>query len=341
MKKMTFWAGIGAACLMSFSASAGQTIKIQSAATAGSWADGFYQEWVGKYNAMTGEDGTKIEILTFQSVVPYKEVMQATANGIIGGDMNAVSYYAGMDPVFGLIGDLIAGYDTVEQLITFCQYGGGKEVLQKAYDKYTSGRSVVIGCGAWSREAFASTKPINTVADLSGVKVRAPEGLAAEVFKRAGAAPVALPLSEVYSALEKGVIDAADASSYLANSDAGFHDIAKYPIYPGIHSMAVLQLVVNKSMYDKMSEQDRIALDVWYKAMITSMARASDLEDKKQVIKDISAGKVTIVDWPQAERDKLRELAVGAWEDTAAKSELAQEALAAHKAFMKANGMLK
>ena len=112
------------------------------------------------------------------------------ANGILDADLNAVSYFSGRDPALAVIGDLIAGYDTVDQVRTFCQYGGGKEILQKLYDKYTKGRVHVVGGGPYAKEAFVSTVPIRGVADFKGVKVRSPEGLGAEVFKRVGAAPV-------------------------------------------------------------------------------------------------------------------------------------------------------
>ena len=138
-----------------------------------------------------------IDVLPTKSVVPHRETIDAVANGTIDGDLNAVSYFSGRDPAFAIIGDLIAGYDTVDQVRTFCQYGGGKEILQKLYDKYAKGRGHVVGCGPYAKEAFVSTVPIRGVADFKGVKVRAPEGLAAEVVKRAGAAMVSLPFSEV------------------------------------------------------------------------------------------------------------------------------------------------
>ena len=59
---------------------------------------------------------------------------------------------------------------------------------------------------------------IRSMADIKGVKIRSPEGLASEVFKRVGAAPVSLPFSEVYTALEKGLIDAADASAHSSTT---------------------------------------------------------------------------------------------------------------------------
>lgn len=322
-------------------ANAGDTIKIQASSRAGDWAMQFYQVWVEKWNTMTGPDGTQMEVLPTQAVVPYKETIDAVANGILSGDLNAISYFTGRDQAFSILGDLISGYDTVDQMQTFCQYGGGKEMLQKVYDKYTNGNTVVIGCGPYTREAFVSSIPINTIDDLKGVKLRSPEGLAAEVFKRAGASPVALPFSEVYTSLEKGLVQAADASSYVNNDTSGMHKVAKYPIYPGIHSMAVLQLVINKRVHDKMSDSEKAMLDVWYTAMNTSMRRKSDMEDKRLVAEHKAGGDITVVDWAQEDRDKMRAIAVEAWEDVAEKSPLAREALDTHLAFMKQMGLLE
>lgn len=321
-------------------ANAGDTIKIQASSRAGDWAMQFYQVWVEKWNTMTGPDGTQMEVLPTQAVVPYKETIDAVANGILSGDLNAISYFTGRDQAFSILGDLISGYDTVDQMQTFCQYGGGKEMLQKVYDKYTNGNTMVIGCGPYTREAFVSSIPIKTIDDLKGVKLRSPEGLASEVFKRAGASPVALPFSEVYTSLEKGLVQAADASSYVNNDTSGMHKVAKYPIYPGIHSMAVLQLVVNKRVHDKMSDAEKTMLDVWYIAMNTSMRRMSDLEDRRLVAEHKAGSDITVVDWAQEDRDKMRAIAVEAWEDVADKSPLAREALDAHLKFMKQIGLL-
>ena len=273
--------------------------------------------------------------------MPHRETIDAVANGILDGDLNAVSYFSGRDPAFAIIGDLIAGYDTVDQVRTFCEYGGGKEILQKLYDKYTKGQVHVVGCGPYAKEAFVSTVPIRTVADFAGVKVRSPEGLAAEVFKRAGASPVSLPFSEVYTALEKKVIDAADASAHVNNNASGMYKVAKFPIYPGIHSMAVLQFIVNKKVWDKLGEKGQTALEVWYQAAYDAMRREADLEDQAVAAEQRAGNDVTVIDWAPEERAKFREIAVGAWSDFAAKSPLAQEALDAHLKYMKSTGLLK
>jgi TRAP-type mannitol/chloroaromatic compound transport system substrate-binding protein len=333
---------LGAAALVAMTGIAeAKTLKVQASSRAGDWAHRYMTDtWAPKLDKMSGGD-LKIEVLPTRAVVPHRESIDAVANGILDGDLNAVSYFAGRDPAFAIIGDLIAGYDTPDQVQTFCMHGGGKEMLQKLYDKYTKGKVHVVGCGPYAKEALVSKVPMDGVDDLKGVKIRSPEGLAAEVFKRAGASPVALPFSEVYTSLEKGIVDAADASAYVNNNASGMHKVALHPVYPGIHSMAVLQFIVNKDVWNKMSEAQRTMLEVWYYAAYTSMRRDADLEDRRLVAQHKAEGKLTIHDWPQAERDKLREIAVGAWNDYGAQTDLAKEALDAHISYMKTIGLLK
>lgn len=323
-------------------ASAQTVLKLQTSSAAGSFSIKYMNEnWVPKLEQMT-YGNLKVDIRPSKTVVPHRETPQAVAAGILQGDLNAVAYFAGRDPVFGIMGDLIAGYDTPEQKQMFFRFGGGTEILQKAYDKHFGGKIKVVGAGPFAKEAFVSTVPIRTVADLKGVKLRSPEGMAAEVFRRTGSAPTSIPFPELYTALEKKVVDAADASSYTNNTSLGFNKIAKYPLYPGIHSMAVIQFVINKSVWDKIGENGQAALLTWYHAAWTDLTRATDLQDRQLVARDMADKEsgIEIINWDQAERDKLRAIAQGAWEDIGKQSDLAQEAYDAHVAFMKKMGLL-
>jgi TRAP-type mannitol/chloroaromatic compound transport system substrate-binding protein len=328
---------------LSTAASAVTVIKVQTANAAGSFSLKYVNEnWVKKLELMT-YGNIKIDIRPSKSVVPHRETPQAVARGILQGDINATSYFAGTDPVFSLLGDFIAAYDTVEQNQMFFRFGGGVEVLQKAYDKFYPGKITVVGAGPFAKEAFVSTTPIRTVADLKGLKLRSPEGMAAEVFRRAGASPTSIPFPELYTALDKKVVDAADASSYTNNSSLGFNKIAKFPLYPGIHSMAVLQFVINTDVWNKIGPEGQAALTTWYYAAYTDMARATDFQDRILVAAD-KAGTGTkgieIIDWAQEERDKFRKIASGAWKDASKQSDLAKQAYDAHIAFMKKMGLL-
>ncbi|SPF80046.1 TRAP transporter substrate-binding protein [Pseudoprimorskyibacter insulae] len=318
---------------------ADRTLKIQTSSNASHASLAYLnEEWIPKLEAMTG-GSLAVELLPVDAVVPRRETAEAIAVGILDGDLTSINYFAGIDPAFALMGDLIAGYDSADQIQAFCAQGGGKEMLQKLFDAHFPGVHVV-GCGAYAREAFVSKVPVNGVADLAGLKIRSPEGLAADVFKRAGAAPVSMSGSETYGALEKGVIDAADNSAYANNDANGMHKIAKYPIFPGIHSTPILQFTVSESVWDELTDAEKTALETWYLAAYNGLRQYFDRLDRQLVARDKAAGDITVIDWPQAERDKLREIAKEAWNDFAAGSDLAKEVFDAHVKFMEEAGLL-
>ena len=343
MKRYLTVAAAVALISLSTAASAVTVIKVQTANAAGSFSLKYINEvWVPKLEAMT-YGNIKIDIRPNKSVVPHRETPRAVAAGILQGDLNAVAYFAGRDPVFSVLGDLIAGYDTPEQKQMFFRFGGGVEILQKAYDKHYGGKIIVVGAGPYNRESFVSTVPIRSVADLKGLKLRSPEGMAAEVFRRAGATPTSIPLPDLYTALDKRVVDAADASSYTNNSSLGFNKIAKYPLYPGIHSMAVVQFIINKKIWNKIGPQGQAALTTWYYAMWPDVTRATEVQDRILVAADMAGTGtkgITVINWSQVERDKFRVIAAGAWKDMSTKSALAKEAYDAHIKFMKILGLL-
>lgn len=315
-------------------------LRVQTSTKSGGFSFKYLKDnWAPRLKAMSGGK-LAVEFMPIKSVVPRTETPEAVAAGVLGGDLTSIAYFSGRNAAFAILGDLIAGYDTPEQVQSFCRHGGGAQVLQDLWDKTLPGKIHVVGCGAVSREALVAKVQIKGVDDLKGVKIRSPEGLAATVFKEAGASPVNIPFSDVFTALEKGVVDAADASAYVNNDKNGFHQIAKFPLYPGIHSMAVHQFTVSKAFWNKLSKDQQVILETWYYAAYDDLRRMLDLEDRKLVSRDKSGGDIRVIDWPQAERDKFREIATVAWEKTAKRSAEARKALNAHYAFMKQIGLL-
>lgn len=324
-------------------AAQGQTVlRTQLGQNAGDFVYRFVSEqWMPRIEVMT-EGRVKFEAFPTNSVVPSNEAVDAVADGVLQADLIAPSLYSGRDPAYALIGDLIAGYDRPDQMAAWCMHGGGKELLQRLHDKYTDGGVHVVGCMPYSREALVSKKPIYNLKDLKGIKIRAPEGLSSEVLRRAGATPVALPFSEVYSALEKGVVDAADASAYVNNASQGFNDIAPNPLFPGIHSMPVYEFVINQRVWDGLSAGDQMALETWYYAAYTALSRVADLEDRKLVREHSKKGSpVNVIDWAQEDRDAFRSIAAEAWLDFSKQNEIAGEVYESHIRFLSDLGLLK
>ena len=320
-------------------ATAETVLKLQTSTQSGAYEFQYIQEeWGKRLEAMTGGELT-IEFSPINAIVDRADTPEAVMAGVLSGDLTAVSYFSGRNPAFAILGDLIAGYDSVDQTQTFCRYGGGRDALQALWDSILPNALHVVGCGAVAKEALVSKVPINGVGDLEGVKIRSPSGLAATVFQAAGAAPVSMSLSDVFTSLEKGVIDAADASAYINNSTSGFHQVATYPLYPGIHSMAMRQFTLNKGVWDELSDQHKLALETWFYAAYDDVRRQLDLQDREQVAKDKASGAIDVIDWPQEERDSFRVLAEKAWEETATKSPEARTVLDAHYAYMTTIGL--
>lgn len=316
-----------------------QTLKIQTSFNASHLSLNLLNEkWVPKLKEMTN-GSLELKLLPVRAVVPHRDTPEAVSMGILDGDLTATSYFSGIDPAFALMGDLTAGYQDPAQVQEFCMQGGGKELLQKLFDKYQPGIHVV-GCSSEKSEAFVSKVPINGVSDLEGLKIRTPEGLAADVFKRAGASPVSLPGSEVYTALEKNVIDAADSSAYANNDASGMHKVAKYPLYPGIHSVPFMQFTISDMTWNKLSDEEKTALNQWFTAAYDDVRQYMDKKDKELVARDKQGDDLTVIDWPVEERNKFRQIAQQSWQAFAEASPLAQEVYDAHIRFMKSKGML-
>jgi len=342
MKKILKSALALSASVMLISAASAEKYRMQGSFLAGDYAGTYLLDnW---YDVLKQRTDGRVEILYSpnKSIVPHKETPKAVASGILDGEgWTAMSYFSGKNPAFALLGDLVGGYDTVAQMRDFCQNGGGETLAQKAYDSITNGKVTVIACAPYQREALVSAIPIYNVADLKGVKIRAPEGMVAMTFKEVGANPVNIAYSEVYTSLEKGVIDAADASAYANNDALGFNKVARYPLYPGIHSMPVLVFTMNTAKYNKLAPLDKKLLRDWAYESIADLAIAIDNRDQELVARDKKDPTITVIDWPQDERDKLRAIAKGTWGSFAGKNDLAKEVMEAHIKYMKSNNMLK
>ena len=298
------------------------------------------ENWLPVIKERTG-GRVEITLTANGSVVPFRETPEAIASGVIDGDWTASAYFSGQEPAFALLGDLISAYDTPAQMRGFCENGPGEEMLQAAVGSITNNEVHVIACGPYSREALPARVPIRTFEDLAGKKIRAPEGLASAVFEAAGAVPMSIPFSEVFGALEKGIADAADASAYVNNVATGLHDVAPYPLYPGIHSMPSMQFTMNKAKWDALSAEDQATLRAWWYEAMAALETEVSKQDAELAAKDDAGDKIEVINWAQEDRDQLREVARGEWEKFAAKSDMAKTVLDAHIAYMTSIGLLK
>lgn len=291
-----------------------------------------YAKWVKEMSQ--GE--IDIAVAPTGSVVQYNETLEAVSSGILQGEFTDPSYFAGLDPAFGLIGNTVGAFGHPSEALKFMYYGGGLEIFQKLYDTYNVHLIGVVVTGV---EAFLSTKPLHGVADLKGLKMRAPEGMVQKVFAAAGAAPVNLPGSEVYTSLEKGVIDAADYTLFSVNHKQGMHKIGKYPVFPGFHSMPLQVVTLNKAIWDALPQHIKAILETGVYRLASEVYYQYEMQDLEAAAKARAEG-IEISDWSLEERAKFRNIARGQWESVTEKSPVAKKYVDALVQFMKSQGLM-
>lgn len=331
-------AGACAVALIAGTASAQEfTFRWQSSDPAGNPNFIFQQGWTETVKEMTN-GRIAIDLMPVGSIVDYKETPEAIASGILDGHITDTSYFAGKDPAFGLIANPVGAWSDPAQMIDFVENGGGKELMNELLNPYGL---QFIGVSTPGLEAFVSAVPLDGVDDLAGVKIRSPEGMIANVFAAAGAAPVNLPSSEVYTSLDKKVIDAADYSVFSVNQELGMNEIAPHPVYPGFHSLPLIEVSMNKEKWDALPADLQEAMTASVKEFQQTQINTLKERDLAAVETATASGTITVHNWSDEERAKFRTIARAEWEKVAAGSDMAGKVYEALNAYLTENGMLQ
>lgn len=259
----------------------------------------------------------KVELIENGGVVDYNETLDAMKLGLLDGHMTSFSYFGKKDPGFGLLGNTIGAWSSPDELLEYMYDAGGNELLQKLYDPYGI---KVVGTYTAGLEAFVSKVPIDGVDDLKGVTLRSPDALVTGVFSAAGAKPIELPGGQVLEAMKKGTIVAADYSVFSANQKAGMNDVATHPVYPGFHSMPVLDFSVSKKSWNALPSDLQALLKSAVRDFSKTLSNNAKELDLKAVAEAKKNSNITIHKWSDAERRKFRLIAQDVWKEVSVKS---------------------
>ena len=278
------------------------------------------QNWADSVEEMSG-GRIEIEILPIGAVVPHTETLTAVGANILQGHLTDPSYFAGQAPAFAMMGNLVGAWSDPFEFIGFMKAGGGHELYSDLVQPYGVH---FIGAAATEPEAFVSAVPIRTVEDLEGVKLRAPEGMVYEIFSKAGASPVALPGSEVFTALDKGVVDAADYTVFATNQAQGLNEVGNYPLYPGFHSLPMIDISINKEVWDALPADLQQILNASVDKFIFDHVYSVRQLDAAAVAEARADENIEIINWSGDERAKFRRIAQDEWENWAGRNEMTQ-----------------
>ena len=292
-------------------------------------------EWAENVEKMSNGE-IDIEMFYSSSVVKSVETFDAAASGILDCDATGGGYQTGKNPAFQFVGDIMGGYATPTQQLSWFYYGGGNEAAEKLYNKY--GMQPV----AWiiyGQESFASSKEIANMEDFKDWKFRSPPGMETKIFEKLGAQPIVMDFTEIFTALESGIIDGADASGLANNVGLGLYDIVKYANYPGFHSMPTDHIACNKSVWDAMPEHHRLIMTI--AGGDISLKSALTFEKKNEEAKaELTAKGVTISQWAPEELQKFREVAQSTWPEFATTDE-AKALVESHISYLSTLGIVK
>ncbi len=213
--------------------------------------------------------GALLEIKLYPKnvLLPALAVFDAASSGQIDAFHSGPYYWKGKNSAFSLYSGTPFGF-TAQEVNSWMIYGGGLKLWREQYAKYNLypflGGNTNIQMGGWFR------KPINSLADMQGLKMRIP-GLGGEVFAKMGVNPVLLPAGEIYSSLERGVIDATEWVGPALDIKMGFYKVAPY-YYSGWHEPgSVLELTFNKHSWEKLSDEHKAMIEVCANEMNSNM----------------------------------------------------------------------
>jgi TRAP-type mannitol/chloroaromatic compound transport system substrate-binding protein len=186
-------------------------------------------EVMAKAIAEATDNKFQVQLFAAGEIVPGLQVLDAVQNGTVEMGHTASYYYFGKDPTFAF-GTCVPFGPNMRLNQAWYIHGGGREVLNEFYKNYNVVSLLAgnTGCqmGGWFR------KEIKTVADLSGLKFRI-GGFAGKVVQKLGVVPQQLAGGDIYPALEKGTIDAAEWVGPYDDEKLGFNKIAPHYYYPG------------------------------------------------------------------------------------------------------------
>ncbi len=210
--------------------------KMQSTWDAGTSGYTLFESWCKSFKEKSGGE-LDIKPFPAKSVAADNNALfEAVKTGVLQG-MNAFTlYWAGKIPASVFLSSYPMGPDQPAQWDIMFDALGMKELARKIYAKHGL---FYVGHVQHDANIIHSKKPVTSLADFKGMKLRVPGGMVAEVFQSFGASTVSLPGSDIFPALEKGTIDAADYVGPAVNWDLGFAQVTKYILFgpPGVMSL--------------------------------------------------------------------------------------------------------
>ena len=258
-----------------------------------------FSKWVEEMS----EGQMEIAVYGGGELVPPLEAFNAVRSGAAEAGSGAAYYWAGMVPSAQFFASVPFGMNA-QQLNAWILCGGGMELWEECYSAYglvpMLGGNTGVQMGGWFN------REINSMDDFQGLKMRMP-GLGGKVLKKAGGAPVLLAGSELYTGLERGIIDATEWIGPYHDHKMGFHQIAKYYYSPGWHEAGTtLEFFFNKKKFDALPRHLQVIMQTASQRLNTWMLSEFETQNGYYLEKIMEEGEVEIRKFPDDVLAQLR-----------------------------------
>lgn len=250
-------------------------------------------------------DVLKIKFFEGGALVPPFEVLDQTARGTIEASGDWPAYWGGKNSAFDLLGAYPMGLTPYDYFVWIYQ-GGGFELYQELYGQYD-----VVYLPYWistCESGVRGNKKITSLEDYKGLKIRMSGQSQGKMLKKLGASQVMLAGGEIYQALEKGVIDAAEFSDPGNDWGIGFHEVTKYWASPGWHQPAsVGGVIINKKAWESLPEKNQKLMVTLAKETLGWTLAFYEYSAAEATKKFLDAG-VEITRLSDSDLDKIQEM---------------------------------
>ena len=277
----------------------------------------------------------EIEVYAGGELVPPLETFQAVADGTVECGTGAAYYWAGKEPACQWFAAVPFGMNA-QGMSAWFHGGDGLKLWEETYAPFNviprPGGSTGVQMGGWFN------KKIETIDDYKGLKMRIP-GLGGKVVAKAGGTVVLVAGGEIFTNLERGVIDSTEWVGPYHDLRMGFYQAAKYYYYPGWHEPGTyLEFIFNKKAYESLPMDLQHIVDAaCAEAEVWALAQF-DANNGAALQTLINEHNVQVIKFPDAVLDALRPLALEVVEEEAAKSAMATKVNESFKKFQKVVG---
>lgn len=265
---------------------------------------GDYAERLAKVIGEASGGRLNIQVYGGGELVPPLEAFDAVSQGIAEMGHGAAYYWAGKIPAAQFFSGIPFGMNT-QQTNAWLYHGGGMQLWEETYAPFNLVPMAAGNTGGQMGGWF--NKEINSTADLKGLKMRMP-GIGGKVITNLGASAVLSPGSELYTNLERGVIDALEWVGPYHDYLMGFHDIAKFYYSPGWQEpTGTLEFIINKPAFESLPGDLQALVKTAAAAANIEMLSAFEQKNAEYQLRMKKEGKVKFRTFPPEVLEALKQ----------------------------------